>query len=210
MKICKFCGKSIWDVCYVNHIKQYHKNRGTKMKNLIFWIVVAMFVFIILSILGCATPGTPILDKIPTSAWESTMGVVAKTNWFGTFCLLTFFGGIVAIGLDQRKIGSAVVIAAISTLCLGLAINRFPTWMAIIGFTSSMIAVGYSILIKKKALVEIVRGVQNFRNGPDGLYLPDVGIDKDLNAAQSKSTKKIVKKIKEKNNVGNRSENRAT
>ena len=164
----------------------------------ILYMMLAVVVIFIMVCTSCATPGTPDITMIPTSAWESTMNAVAKTNWFGTFCLLAFFGGIVAIGLDQRKIGSAVVIAAISTICLGLAIHRFPTWLAIIGFVSSIIAVGYSILIKKKALVEIVTGIQNYKTAN---YLParPGDIDNDLRATQSKSTKKIVKKIKEKN-----------
>lgn len=161
-------------------------------------LYIMLFFAVQLALSGCATTQVPpILDTIPTSGWESTMKVIAKTNWFGTFCLLSFFGGIVAIGLDQRKIGSAVVIAAIATLCLGLAIHRFPTWLAIVGFVSSIATVGYSILIKKKALVEIVRGVQNYRDGVGSTIAAT--LDTDLNNNQSKSTEKIVKEIKEKN-----------
>lgn len=157
-------------------------------------IIVTMILVMALLLPGCqAHAVSTTLDKIPASGWESIMKVVAKTNWFGTFCLLSFFGGIVAIGLDQRKIGGAIVIAAIATICLGLAIHRFPTWLAIIGFTSSIIAVGYSILIKNKALVEIIKGVQNYRSRP--LYMAST-IEEELDNSQSKSTKKIVKQIK--------------
>lgn len=160
----------------------------------IFAVIIVAVMMLLLS--GCqAHAVTTTIDKIPASAWESTMNAVAKTNWFGTFCLLSFFGGVVAIGLDQRKIGGAVIIAAISTLCLGLAVHRFPTWLAIIGFASSIIAVGYSILIKNKALVEIIRGVQNYRDEVGPLIAKP--LDTELDQAQkSKSTKKIVKQIK--------------
>lgn len=158
-------------------------------------ILIAMIMSVVLALSGCyAHAISTTLDKIPTSAWESTMNAVAKTNWFGTFCLLSFFGGVVAIGLDQRKIGGAVIIAAISTLCLGLAIHRFPTWLAIIGFASSIIAVGYSILIKNKALVEIIKGVERYRNAVSSGTT--CVIDGTLGPVQSKSTKKIVKQIK--------------
>jgi len=131
---------------------------------------------------------------------------VAKTNWFGTFCLLSFFGGVVAIGLDQRKIGSAVIIAAISTICLGLAIYRFPLWLAIMGFDGSIIVAGYSILIKNKALVEIIRGGELFKEELDATgwkqATPCAVIEcfnaNHYRAQKSKSTKKIVKTIKEK------------
>lgn len=163
-----------------------------------FWVIIWILVMIVFGLCGCATLGATLaIDKIPASGWESTMNAIAKTNWFGTFCLLSFFGGVVAIGLDQRKIGGAIVIAAISTLCLGLAIHRFPTWLAIIGFASSIIAVGYSILIKNKALVEIVRGVQNYRTyrKKHPTFENTTLIDMEL-AEQSDSTKKIVKQIK--------------
>lgn len=161
--------------------------------------IIATIIVIVMMLLlsGCQTHAvSTTLDKTPSSGWESTMNAVAKTNWFGTFCLLSFFGGVVAIGLDQRKIGGAVIIAAISTLCLGLAVHRFPTWLAIIGFASSVIAVGYSILIKNKALIEIVKGVQNYRNLSSNRKTIDIYLN---NPAQSKSTKKIVAKIKAKN-----------
>lgn len=162
----------------------------TKLIICIFMMLILLFLLI-----GCATLGTtPTIDKIPASAWESTMNAVAKTNWFGTFCLLSFFGGVVAIGLDQRKIGGAVIIAAISTLCLGLAIHRFPTWLAIIGFASSIIAVGYSILIKNKALIEIINGIQWYRN----TTIEHDDLDYKLKRNQSKSTEKIVRQIKVK------------
>ncbi len=147
---------------------------------------------------GCASvPVVPSLDAIPTSAFDSTMKAVASTNWFGTFCLLAFFGGVVAIGLDQRKIGSAVIIAAISTIMLGLAIHRFPTWLAIVGFASSLIAVGYSILIKKKALVEIIRGVQRARYRVSSDPTLRDAVDDELKSSQSPSTEKVVKQIKD-------------
>lgn len=165
-------------------------------KRIINCIIVSIVVAILIFLFGCAATGTIAADTIPATAWNSTMKAVAQTNWFGTFCLLSFFGGIVAIGLDQRKIGGAIVIAAIATLCLGLAIHRFPTWLAIIGFTSSIIAVGYSILIKNKALVEIIKGVQDYRSSG---FTSKVSLDTDLNNNQSKSTRKIVAKVKAKN-----------
>jgi len=168
----------------------------------LWWIAVLVMyaITIIICVSGCqAHAVSTTIDKIPASGWESTMNAIAKTNWFGTFCLLNFFGGVVAIGLDQRKIGGAIVIAAITTICLGLAIHRFPTWLAIIGFASSVIAVGYSILIKNKALVEIIRGIQ-FAKGDFGRQWSDrtKAINKSQEANQSKSTKKIVKQVKEK------------
>lgn len=160
----------------------------------LFWIIAWILVMILFGMFGCAlTGGASTTPALPATAWESTMNAVAKTNWFGTFCLFSFFGGVVAVGLEQRKIGFAVIIAAICTICLGLAIHRFPTWLAVTGLMSSILAVSYSVLKHKKALVEVVRGVQRYRES-DAEH-----IDAQLHTTQSATTEKIVKKIKDKN-----------
>ena len=173
-------------------------SESEKLKTWLKLSITAVVLIVIFSLCGCNGVNTTPVDTgnfIPATPIEATMKAVAKTNWFGTFCLLSFFGGVVAIGLDQRKIGSAVIIAAIATLCLGLAINRFPTWLAIIGFVSSIVAAAYSILIKNKGLTEIIKGVQYYRDykkeGKIGSPL-----DNCLNDAESKSTKKLVKRVK--------------
>lgn len=162
-------------------------------KEYIIATAIAIAIVAILVILsGCALlESQTTAISLPQTAADHMWKSVARTNWFGTFCLLSFFGGIVAVSLGQKKIGGAIVMASIATVCFGLAIHRFPTWLAIIGFTSSIIAVGYSILIKNKALVEIIKGVQDYRNTIDTYHI-DIG----LKSNQSKSTKKIVKQIK--------------
>jgi len=169
-------------------------SESEKLKTWLKLSITAVVLIVIFSLCGCNGANTIPVDTgnlIPATPIEATMKAVAKTNWFGTFCLLSFFGGVVAIGLDQRKIGSAVIIAAIATLCLGLAINRFPTWLAIIGFVSSIVAAAYSILIKNKGLAEIIKGVQYFREKED-----ITALDGYLNDEESKSTKKLVKRVK--------------
>jgi len=167
-------------------------------KVLVHIMLIFLLIMVITLCTSCAAFQTPSGDptngnSLPSSGWESTAKALAKTDWFGTFCLLSFFGGVVAIGLDQRKIGGAVIIAAIATLCLGLAIHRFPTWLAIIGFTGSIIAVGYSILIKNQALRDLIKGFQNVKEG-----LVDGRTDANtvMAEAQHPSTKEIVLKTK--------------
>lgn len=171
----------------------------TDQRQVLLALIIAALVFIaIVTLAGCALFSTQSTADVLTSGPTQQMWkTVAKTNWFGTFCLLSFFGGVVAVGLDQRKIGGAIIIASITTICLGLAIHRFPVWLAIIGFTGSVIATGYSILIKNKALVEIIRGVQKYRDGV-GPHIA-TALDTEL-GVQSSSTKKIVDKVQKKLN----------
>lgn len=166
-------------------------------KEYIICAIIAVIIVAIMVLLSGCQGHAVISTDIPRTAADHMRRAVARTDWFGTFCLLNFFGGIVAVCLGQRKIGGAIIIAAIATICLGLAIHRFPTWLAIIGFTGSIIAVGYSILIKNKALIEIIQGIQQYRKNVTKDSRP---IDYELDDKQSDSTKKIVKQVKEKIN----------
>lgn len=158
------------------------------------WIVATITVIVMSIILsGCAHPMTEIVTT-PSSwrGWESTMKVVAKSDWVVTFCLLAFFSGVIATAMDAKKIGISIIFASIMTLFLGLAVHRFPTWMAVIGFIGSAGACVMVVLKRKKALIEIIKGVQNYR---DKRYALD-SFDNDLRREQSSSTKNIVKKVK--------------
>ncbi len=191
-----------------NYLKQKQEinsmsKRGTfeKLLKTILGIFLLFLLIIIMATLmsGCALfQPTPTVESIiPTSGWESTMKTLAKSDWIITFCLLAFFSGVVTVALDVKKIGISIILASIMTLFLGLAVHRFPTWMAVIGFIGSAITCLVVVLKRKKALVEIIRGVQNYRNS--------TGISKSLNqsllVAESISTKKTVKEVKKSNNI---------
>ena len=158
-------------------------------------LFIALICFIIIILPGCAalTPAPDIITT-PTSGFESVMKVVAKSNWVVTFCLLAFFSGVVTTAMDAKKIGISIIIASIMTLFLGLAVHRFPTWMAAIGFIGSAGTCVMVVLKRKKALVEIIKGVENFR---DSVGKQEY-LDSELRSEQSSSTKKIVKNIKAK------------
>ncbi len=151
---------------------------------------------------GCTGNTSP--ESIPTSPVDIMMKTVAATGWFTTFCLLSFFGAVIAISLGQTKIGGAVIVASIATVTFGLAIQRFPTWLAIIGFTGSVIGAGYSILIKNRALVEIVKGVERVKEEYD-MYVSEGRIAEEFDSEQKHtSTKKIVRQVKAKLNGTNK------
>ncbi len=169
-------------------------------------IILIAVILILLMLSGCAllSPAPPTIPVIPTSGWESVMKVVAKSDWIVTFCLLAFFSGIVTVAMDVKKIGISIIIASIMTLFLGLAVNRFPTWMAVIGFIGSAGICLIVVLKRKKALVEIIRGVQQYRNtrfNLDRLNDNEPYVDADLRNNQSVSTEKVIKEVKKNNNI---------
>jgi len=85
-------------------------------------------------------------------------------------------------------------------LFMALATARFALWMAIFGLVGSSAAVLLSVLVKNKALKEVVGNVQDIkgaaRDSNDKRNLRE-NISETLKK-QTKSTKKLVKKIKAK------------
>jgi len=91
---------------------------------------------------------------------------------------------------------------------MSLAVARYAGWMAVCGLIGSVAACVISILVKKKALVEIVKGIQKLKDGDqdvvDGENVDSNGVasigkdefNKILASVQSKFTQKLVQQIK--------------
>ena len=173
-------------------------NNTTKVK--LIWLAGLISILLILIVAfnsGCSllTQKVPKIISTPNIA-GNTLTTVVKSDWIVTFCLLAFFSGVVTIAMGVKKIGISILFASVLTLFLGLAVHRFPTWMAVVGFVGSAGICLTAVLTRKKALVEIIEGVQHYRNFHIG-HREKSEIDNYLNKAQkSNSTRKIVKSIK--------------
>lgn len=127
---------------------------------------------------------------------DKLWSTVKKSNWLVTLAIPIIALGAVAMFNGAAKLGMSAIIFGSVNLFMALATSRFAFWMALFGLVGSCAAVAASILAKNKALKEIVFGVQKVKEEaiPD-LYKPRA---KELLAKQTKSTKKIVSKIKTK------------
>lgn len=162
-------------------------------------ITIFVFIFVII-ISGCASLGGFLREKgdniAPTpdkQLWDAAKGV----NWLVTLSILGIAAGVFAMVNGSTKIGMASMAGCSVSLFMSLAVARFALWMAVFGLIGSVLAALFSILVRRKALVEIIKGVQNFRTGEK------IGIDESsLNLLdnrleeQSKTTKKIVNNVK--------------
>lgn len=128
--------------------------------------------------------------------WQTIKGLTP--NWLAIPVIAL---GAVAMFNGAAKLGMSCIIFGSVNLFMALATSRFGFYMAVCGLVGSMAAVAASILAKNKALKEIVFGVQKvkegFREDDNGAPIA-VRITTAQSNIQTKSTKKIVAKIKTK------------
>lgn len=174
-----------------------------KLGERLFWIGVVIFLVLLGLILGSCTSARALFGMstattgsqtiIPSSPASQMWKVVAKSNWVVTICLLGFGGGLFTFFNGKPKLGLAIVFSSLGTLFFGLAVHRFPTWMAIVGLLGSVAGVAASILMKHRAVIELIKGGQIFKKE----FEHDAEeFNKKQKQEQSPTTQKLVKKIK--------------
>jgi len=161
--------------------------------------VCALFIILQLTISGCMPAHrntTPTVAPPPAvQMWEAGK----KANWLVTLAIPIIALGAVAMFNGAGKLGMSALIFGCVTLFMALATARFALWMAVFGLIGSTTAVVASILARKKALVEIIKGVQKSKTAADIVGVDiHAGTNRVHDKIQSKSTKKIVQDIKGK------------
>lgn len=166
-----------------------------------YWAIVAVLIigiimgFMLLWSTGCAIlQPKPTPTIIPTPAAQLWQTVV-KSNWLVTASILGIAGGIFAT-LNGQKWGIAIVISCCVSLFMTLAVARFAWWMAVFGLTGSICISIASILSRKQALVEIIKGTQKLKYSIHNIHTDTS--NKILESEQSKPTRKIISNIKTK------------
>lgn len=169
------------------------------MKEAIFWLllIVLSFFFGVALLSGCAAlsgrTGQDIITEPPTPGVQ-LWNAAKKSNWLVTLSILSVAGGVFAMMNGSVKLGVATIASGSVSMFLALAVARFALWMAVCGLIGSVFAVLFSILVRRKALVEIIKGVQEVRN--DSCAVDTDSVTRTLDNNQSPVTKKIVGNIK--------------
>lgn len=122
--------------------------------------------------------------------WNATK----KSNWLVTASILGIAAGVFALTNGAIKLGIASIASASASLFMSLAVARFALWMAVFGLMGSFAAALFSILARRKALIEIITGVQNAKENYEANKI-DAPLKAELKN-QSPTTKRIVKIVK--------------
>jgi len=157
---------------------------------------VILLGLVLLTLLGCAmfpvgggaTGGNTISISTPANQlWQAAR----QTNWLVTVSIIIIAFGAVAFFQGMVKLGTSAALFGCVTLFLSLATARFALWMAVFGLVGAVAVVAASILLKNRALVEMISGTQKLKEG-----LNKDESNKILSKPQSKSTQKLVQTIK--------------
>jgi len=151
----------------------------------------------IIAISGCNSgwtwPGQRDTINQPSTPSGQLWHTVRKSNWLITLAIPIIALGAVAMFNGAGKLGMSAIIFGCVNLFMALATARFALWMGVFGLIGSGLAVIASILVKNKALEEIICGVQNYRKSK----AEHDDLDAHLAAEQkTKSTQHIVRNIK--------------
>ncbi len=173
-------------------------------------VITLLLVFIIAFTGGCAIlqPRTSgdVLAELPTSGPEAMFQTLKKANWLFTLSIIGVGAGFFAF-LNGSNKGLQFMAACFVVLSLIIGVTRYSAVIAAIAMIGTVCLMVYSILVKNKAMREVVQGVENIRDigSLDGhvtensvVMEHNEVISSYLNNVQSKTTKAIVKAVKNK------------
>ncbi len=172
------------------------------------WYVTVIIIYALLMCLlafmlpGCSLFQMSSADKIaslPETPQQQLFQTLAKTNWLFTLSIVGVGAGFFAF-LNGSSKGLQFMAACFIVIILIIGLTRYSAWIAVTAMIGTVSLMLYSVLVKRKALREVIQGVQTIRedvgeaSNDDALF----GINGVLSATQSKTTKAIVKAVKGK------------
>ena len=155
-----------------------------------FGVLFCIAMLCIAIIVGCAVTGSTTPSVIPPEVET----IIKNIGWIQGILIIGVVASIFACFNGAAKIGIPLLISSLIGYGLTSAMLFYAKLIAMMSLIGGVGLCGYMIVIKHRALEEIVKGVQNYRN----VTIEHNDLDGTLDINQSKSTKKIVKKIKEK------------
>lgn len=130
------------------------------------------------------------LANLPTTGTEAMFQTLKGNNWLFTLSIIGVGAGFFAF-LNGSSKGLQFMAACFIVISLIIGVTKYSAIIAVLSMIGTVSLMGYSIWVRKKAIKEVVEGVQLIREEPT------IKHDAALDTFQSKATKKIVKTIKD-------------
>jgi len=177
-------------------------NNNFLSNKIITWIICILIALCVICLIcGCKClpfwNNKPIqIDPVPKPT-EQLWNVVKKATSTTSFAIPIIALGAVVMFNGMMKLGMSAIIFGSVNLFMSLASARFAFGMAILGFVGSCVAVIASILIKNKALKDIICNIQKIKDiAKDNGNSISGNVIKETLLKQEKSTQKLVQNIK--------------
>lgn len=152
-------------------------------------------------IFGPLNEGTHV--DTPTERFQKA---VKGTGWLIILAILGVGASAVAM-FNGSKWAISSMIGSVLVLILSLVISKYAELLALLGLLCIVGAVGfviYNVIVKKKALAELVRVIENVKpklqNGDKEELFEDKNNPNSAVSIQSPATKKLVAEVREKIN----------
>lgn len=159
---------------------------------------MTLILSVILFFSGCALfqprSDSGSITNLPTTAKEAMFQTLTKTNWLFTLSVVGVGAGFFAF-LNGSSKGLQLMAACFVVLSLIIGLTRYSAWIAAVAMIGAGCLMVHSVLIRNKAMREIVQGVQEVRTDSSMEKVKDWS-NAILDRFQSDPTRKIVKKIK--------------
>ena len=165
-------------------------------------LLIAVILIIIALNSGCSLfqmSGADKLASLPETPKQQLFQTLAKTNWLFTLSVVGVGAGFFAF-LNGSSKGLQFMAACFVVISLIIGLTRYSAVIAVISMIGTVCLMIYSVLVKGKALREVIQGVEVARTivlEGDEIY-PENKILKAMSDEQSKTTKAIVKTVKGK------------
>lgn len=160
--------------------------------------LITLLLSVILFLSGCAifqpkTAGDK-LANLPTTGTQAVFQTLKGNNWLFTLSFIGVGAGFFAF-LNGSSKGLQFMAACLLVLSLIIGITKYSAIIAAVTMVGTVGLMGYSMWVRRKAIKEVVQGVQIARKDPS--VTEDKDVVSVLDMFQSETTKKIVKKIKD-------------
>ncbi len=158
--------------------------------------LITLLLSVMLFLNGCAilqpkTAGDK-LANLPTTGNQAMFQTLKGNNWLFTLSIIGVGAGFFAF-LNGSSKGLQFMAACFIVISLIIGVTKYSALIAAIAMIGTICLMIYTMLVKNKALREVVQGVQDIR---EDSTIDNLTVDTNLNNTQSKITKAIVKKIK--------------
>ena len=163
------------------------------------YVLWTIFIIGTLLLSGCSLfqmSGADKIASLPETPKQQMFQTLAKTNWLFTLSVVGVGAGFFAF-LNGSSKGLQFMAACFVVISLIIGVTRYSAVIAVLSMIGTVCLMLYSILVKRKAFKEVVTGVQSIRRR----FTEREDEQQILNAltlTQSKTTKAIVKAVKNK------------